>query len=359
MGLTNIDDFKSIVLENRPLLDVRSPIEFVEGAFLGATNLPLLSDEERRLIGIRYKEAGNSKAVKLGEELVGPYKDERVSKWMAYIKENPDAYLYCFRGGQRSKISQEWILDAGVNIPRLKGGYKAFRTYLMQKAEEVSQQLDTFIIGGRTGSGKTLVLKEFENIIDLEGLANHRGSAFGKQLEEQPSQIDFENSLSYKLIQHDNKKPLILEHESKNVGRLYIPTKIYENLMHGKLIVLETPIQQRVDITYDEYVLKAISKYENLYKEEGMARWFEDANNALDKIQKRLGSKRYLYLKNIFKDAYQCDDIEANKVWIQYLLEDYYDKMYDYQIEKTSIPIVFRGNFDEVRAYLNSIEIIV
>jgi len=355
VSLKQIDDFKSIVLENRPLLDVRSPVEFVVGAFLNAVNLPLLSDEERRVIGIRYKEAGNSKAVELGEKLVAPYKDERVAKWMEYIKQNPDAYLYCFRGGQRSKISQEWIFEAGVEVPRLKGGYKAFRSYLMSEGEEVSKNLDTIIIGGRTGSGKTIILKEFDNIIDLEGLANHRGSAFGKQLKSQPSQIDFENALSYKLIQHESKKPLIIEHESKNVGRLYIPENIYKNMMRGKLILLETPIQKRIDITYDEYVLKAISEYESFYKDEGRVRWFEDANNSLDKIQKRLGSKRYLWIKKVFKDAHESLDLEANKVWIRELLEGYYDKMYDYQIQKSSTPVSFRGDVDEVREYLRSL----
>ena len=354
MSLKQIDDFKSIVLENRPLLDVRSPVEFKAGAFLNTTNLPLLSDEERRLIGIRYKEAGNAKAVELGEELVSPFKDERVVGWLEYVKENPDAYLYCFRGGQRSKISQEWILESGVDIPRLKGGYKAFRSYLMSESEEVSKKLDTIIIGGRTGSGKTLILKEFDNIIDLEGLANHRGSAFGKQLNSQPTQIEFENTLSYKLIQHDSKKPLIIEHESKNVGRLYIPPNIYANMMRGKLILLQTPIDTRVDITYDEYVLKAVKEYENLYKDEGRAKWFEDANNSLDKIQKRLGSKRYLWIKKVFKDSYESSDLEANKLWIRELLEGYYDKMYDYQIEKSSTPVAFCGDMDEVREYLSS-----
>ena len=165
LDLPLTDEFRRIVLEQRPLIDVRAPVEFERGAFDGAINLPLMNDEERHLIGIRYKEQGNASAVALGKKLVGPVKQERVQAWVDFFHAHPDAYLYCFRGGQRSQISQAWMQEVGVILPRLKGGYKAFRSFLMQESERISEKLDTLILGGRTGSGKTLLIHQIENSI--------------------------------------------------------------------------------------------------------------------------------------------------------------------------------------------------
>ena len=259
MELPLIDDFRAIVLENRPLIDVRAPVEFEKGAFPGAVNLPLLNDEERRLIGIRYKENGNTAAVELGKELIGPVKDERVEAWKAFVQSHPVAYLYCFRGGQRSQISQMWMAEENITIPRLKGGYKAFRNFLINESERISSEAETIIIGGRTGSGKTLLIHQLDNAVDLEGLANHRGSSFGRFITPQPPQIDFEDALAYALVRHEAKEDrhLVIEHESHNIGRVYIPKPIYENFEQGGLVILVKPLQERTEITYHEYVTVA------------------------------------------------------------------------------------------------------
>ena len=359
MSLLQIDDFRSIVLEKRPLIDVRAPIEFEKGAFPTATNLPLMSDEERHLIGIRYKEAGNEKAVELGHELVqGSVKEARVQAWLDFIKQHPDAYLYCFRGGQRSKISQEWLAEAGVTLPRLKGGYKAFRNFLMQESERISEASETIIIGGRTGSGKTLLIHKLDNMIDLEGLANHRGSSFGRYTTPQPPQIDFEDQLAYKLIEHEsqNHKQLVIEHESHNIGRIFIPKPVFANLQQGSLIILETAMEVRVQITFDEYVTAALEQYKIHHGEEGEQVWFDDMSASLDRIKKRLGSERYHGLKTVLENAFRVQlvsgKLEGHKEWVQSLLEDYYDPMYDYQIEKTPIPIIFRGDEASILEFL-------
>lgn len=131
---TQNDDFKSIVLNNTPLIDVRAPVEFQKGAFKNSVNLPLINNEERHAIGIKYKEQGNAEAVKLGHKLVNEeVKENRVKAWLDFKTQHPDALLYCFRGGQRSKISQEWMKESAKDNIRLKGGYKAFRSYLMQE----------------------------------------------------------------------------------------------------------------------------------------------------------------------------------------------------------------------------------
>ena len=358
MALPLMDDFRALVLENRPLIDVRAPVEFDKGAFQNAKNLPIMTDEERHLIGIRYKNNGNEAAVALGKELIdGTPRKERTEGWKAFIKSHPDAYLYCFRGGQRSRIAQEWLADEGIMIERLKGGYKAFRNFLISESGRISQKTKTTIIGGRTGSGKTLLLEQLQNSIDLEALANHRGSSFGSFISSQPSQIDFENSLAYALIQHEaqNHNQLIIEHESRNIGHVNIPKNVFEPLQkNASLIILETPISTRVDITFDEYVTEALRDYHDSFGEEGEKRWFEDVSAGLSRIQKRLGSERYLQIKEAFECAYHDKNLEGHKAWIETLLSAYYDPMYDYQIEKSTIPIVFRGSSEEIKTYLQN-----
>ena len=354
------EDFRSIVLNNTPLLDVRAPIEFEKGAFVKTINLPILTDKERELIGTKYKEQGNAAAVKLAEELIQESgKNERVQKWKNYLQKNPDALLYCFRGGQRSGIAQAWLAEANIDITRLKGGYKAFRNFLMQESLEITKELKSVIIGGRTGSGKTILLQELENAIDLEGLAHHRGSTFGGFVNAQPTQINFENDLAYALIQLQAKgfKEFVIEHESHNVGRIFIPKEIYENFMNGKLILLETPLEQRVAIIFEEYIENALSSYIEKYNSAGIQKYSESIAKNLDRIQKRVGSERHKELKILFENALkmQLDDgtLQGYKPLIEKLLVDYYDPMYDYQIQKSKIPVIFKGNYNEILEFLH------
>lgn len=355
------DDFRSIVLNNTPLLDVRATVEFEKGSFINAVNLPILTDEERHLVGIEYKEKGNTAAIFLAESLIKQEgKKERTAVWEAFIENNPTALLYCFRGGQRSGIAQAWLKEVGVKITRLKGGYKKFRNYLLEESLRITDTANTLIVGGRTGSGKTLLLYALDNMIDLEGLANHRGSTFGKSISSQPAQIDFENNLAYALIQFEEKalKHLVVEHEGSNIGKSFIPKPLYENLMNGKLIILETPMADRVDITHNEYVDIAMNEHVKIFGDDGFNQWREGVNKSLDKIQRSLGSEFHTELKKMFDKANEAyllnKDSSVYKEWIEQLLVRYYDPMYDYQIKKTTIPIVFRGNTNEVLSFIAS-----
>lgn len=358
--LPQSSDFKSIVLNKTPLIDVRAPIEFENGAFPNAVNLELMNDEERHLIGIRYKEAGNAEAVKLGHELVsGRTKQARIGAWLDFISSHPDAMLYCFRGGQRSKISQEWVSEAGKEITRLKGGYKAFRNYLLSEIEASPGRFSPLVLGGRTGSGKTILLKKVPNAIDLEGLANHRGSSFGRKTTAQPTQINFENALAYELIEKLEKgfTQLLFEDEGKNVGSVYLPKEFANYLAEAPRIILETPTQERVETTFDEYVVEAQKMYQDAGYEEPLKAWETDIRNAMDRIMKRIGSQRHKEVCALFADALgeqmRSGSLEAYKVWAEYLLREYYDPMYDYQIEKRSDQICFRGSAEEILHYLS------
>ena len=361
MSLESTDDFRSIVLDRRALIDVRAPIEYNKGAFPHSINLPLLDDEERRLVGICYKESGNAAAVELGKKLINPkIQKERVNSWKRFIQENPDAYIYCFRGGQRSQISQMWLSELGIDRPRLQGGYKAFRNFLMEESERISKASRSLILGGRTGSGKTILLNTFDNAIDLEGLAHHRGSSFGRFVSAQPSQIDFETSLGYKLIQHEEArhKHLLLEHESHHIGKTYIPKPIFNSLREGQLLILQTPLEERIDITFDEYVSQSLLEYKSVYDQEGESLWFEDAQLGLKRISKRLGSELFIHIQSLLEEAYlyqkSCGDFHKHKQWIGILLSKYYDPMYDYQIDKSEIPVVFRGDAKEIEEYIKA-----
>jgi len=330
------NDFKSIVLNSTPLIDVRAPVEFEKGSFPHAINLPLINDEERHEIGICYKKHGNNEAVKLGHKLVGGMvKEERVKAWSDFIKANSDAKLFCFRGGERSKISQEWLSQSGNDITRFKGGYKAFRSYLMNEIEASCTHFKPIILGGRTGSGKTILLKTLENSIDLEGLANHRGSSFGRKTTPQPSQINFENDMAYDLIQKLDKglKYLVFEDEGNRIGSICIPKSFADYLSEAPLIILETPIEQRIEITFNEYVIEAQKMYGNNLDE-----WKDEILSAMHRIKKRLGSQRHKEVCDTFENAFdeqiQSSSLKAHKEWIETLLSEYYDPMYDYQIQK-------------------------
>ena len=358
LPLTN--NFHDIVLNNTPLLDVRAPIEYEKGAFLNTTNIPIMTNDERHLIGIRYKERGNEEAVKLGAELIdGKPRAERTQAWLEFFKANPEGYLYCFRGGQRSQITQEWLAEAGLVVPRLEGGYKAFRNYLIKQSEKITKEQNFIILGGRTGSGKTILLNKLENSIDLEGLANHRGSSFGRFVTPQPTPINFENNLAYELIKKEHKgyRYIVVEDESRNIGANSIPKTVFENYREGaKRVILETPIDERVEITYDEYVTQALKSYEEHYgKEQALEAWFKDVHSALERIQKRLGLEIYKQINELFETAHKNSNPQEHKVWIKLLMQKYYDPMYDYQIAKNSSPIAFKGNESEVLEFLHSL----
>jgi tRNA 2-selenouridine synthase len=349
------NDFKSIVLNSTPLIDVRAPVEFEKGSFAHAVNLPLINNKERHEIGICYKKYGNEEAVKLGYKLIsGKVKEERIQAWTQFIEAHPHAKLFCFRGGQRSKISQEWLSQSGREITRLKGGYKAFRAYLINETQESVKHFKPIILGGRTGSGKTILLKNLENSIDLEALANHRGSSFGRKITPQPTQINFENALAYDLIQKLDKgfQSLVFEDEGKRIGSVYIPMRFANYLAEAPLIILETPIEERVEITFDEYVIEAQRMYA-----ENLLEWRDEIVGAIDRIKKRLGSQRHQEVYNIFENAFseqlKSGSLHAHKEWIEYLLREYYDPMYDYQIQKRSALVKFRGSSKEIIEYLS------
>ena len=360
MELPQIDDYRSLFLNKTPLLDVRAPIEFNQGAFPFTENVPLMNDEERETIGIQYKNLGQDEAIKLGHKLVqGEIKSKRVDRWEDFFKQYPQGILYCFRGGMRSKISQQWIYEkTGIIYPRVKGGYKAMRRFLIDELEQSSQCIEPIILSGRTGIGKTLLLKKIKQQIDLEGIFHHRGSVFGKHVTPQPTQIDIENNLSIELLKHRHNGhiQIVLEDEGSNIGSRRIPECIITKMKQSPIVQLEASIEERINITFQEYIIEALAEHQEFYgKENGLKRWTEQLQNAIDKIQRRLGGLRHKELKLLLNKAIQqqqLGNIESHKEWINILLVDYYDPMYDFQLSKKQERVIFKGNKREIFEFL-------
>lgn len=360
------NEFEKIVLAQTPLADVRAPIEFEKGAFLNSVNLPIMDNEDRHVIGTCYKEHGNEEAVKLGHARVsGNIREVRTQAWVNFLKENPDAFIYCFRGGSRSRIAQQWIYEAtGRPVARLEGGYKAFRTYLMDALTPAAQTSKPIILGGCTGSGKTIVLKKLQNAIDLEGIANHRGSSFGNHVTSQPSQISFENNLAYALIQHKAKgfNHMVLEDEGRHVGTNFLPPDLAQYFNEGDLVIIDVPLEERVQITLQEYVCEAQAEYIDFYKDSalGMQKWSEYIINSFMRVKKRLGGDRLQTMLTLFDQCYaaqkETNSPTPHMAWIELFLSDYYDPMYLYQLEKTTKKIIYRGNTDDVTAFLQELK---
>ncbi|HIO97058.1 MAG TPA: tRNA 2-selenouridine(34) synthase MnmH, partial [Leucothrix sp.] len=313
-------------------------------------------------VGIRYKEQGQDAAILLGAELVTPTdQQQRKQQWADFFKNNKKGVLYCFRGGLRSQISQQWISDeTGTDYPRVTGGYKALRRFLIESTERITKEIPIVILGGRTGSGKTRVLKQLENSIDLEGLANHRGSAFGPTATPQPTQINFENNLAIELLKKEaaGAKFLVIEDEARNVGSLGVPQALYDAMQQSPIVKLDVPQADRNQISIEEYIVDTQNHFDEVYgKEKGEIKLAEHLLGSLSKIQKRLGGVRYqeaeAQMKKAIEERLKTGSLDGFIPLVNTLLVDYYDPMYDYQIEKKKARIIFEGSMSEISRFLN------
>lgn len=318
-----------------PVIDVRSPSEYAGGHIPGAFNIPLFSDEERAAVGTKYVNEGRQQAVRLGLELVAPKLSWFVDTLNSMVNQK-NILVYCWRGGMRS-ASMSWLFGlAGFNPLTLEGGYKSFRRYAQAAFD---RKYKFIVLGGMTGCGKTELIKKLkansEQVVDLEGLANHKGSAFGWiNQPKQPTTEHFENLLFNELRKLNPSQPIWIEDESKSIGSIFIPQSIYIQIINSPTIIIETDLNHRIERLINDYT--ACDK--------------QDLINSVLRIQKRLGLEK----------AKRCIEyIESGNLRdaIAIALE-YYDKTYSYGIEQKKLPpkfLTFDGTTNDMIAKLTSV----
>ena len=364
--MDQLDDFPALFRNNTPLIDTRAPVEFARGSLPTATNLPLMDDLQREAVGRCYKEQGQDAAVQLGHQLVtGDLRAARTEAWTTFAQEHPNGALFCFRGGMRSALVQEWLAERGVAYPRVRGGFKALRRWLIDTGEAVYSRRGFVVVAGKTGCAKTRLINEGQGgqrlpgSIDLEGLANHRGSSFGRRDGGQPSQVSFEIALDLALFAADEEpvNHLIAEDESRLIGRCALPPPLKARLEQSPLVVVEADLDSRVEHSFENYILANLSDLEARLGStpEAFEVFATDLRAALDRIRKRLGGTRHSSLTAQLADAidaHRKGDSSVHRDWIRTLLKEYYDPMYNYQLEGREQRILFSGSEPEVAEFL-------
>ncbi|HEU0064392.1 MAG TPA: tRNA 2-selenouridine(34) synthase MnmH [Flavisolibacter sp.] len=290
------------------LLDVRSPAEFEHAHIPGALNLPLFSNDERKIVGTTYKQQSREQAIKAGLDFFGPKMRPMVETVEQLLNSRSEVYLYCWRGGMRS-AGVAWLLDLyGFKVYSLAGGYKSYRKFII---ESFSKSYPFKIIGGYTGSGKTEILRALkhkgENVVDLEDLAHHKGSAFGGiGMPAAPSQEMFENRLGMCLGELSLSEGYIwLEDESQRIGNVNIPAGVWKSMRNSEVVFVDIPFAERLDYITNEYGSCTVDRL----------------IEAVERIRKRLGG---LDAKNCIEFLQQRNYKEAFSILLKY-----YDKQYE------------------------------
>jgi tRNA 2-selenouridine synthase len=324
-----IVEFTEALLDNHLVVDVRTPLEFEEDHIPGAVNVPLLDNDERVEIGTLYKQQGPHKARMRGLEMTAARFPEMVATIAKMAGDRP-ILVYCWRGGLRSKTVTAILELSGFHAVQLQGGYKSFRSHVTAYFDHFQPNGPLVVLHGLTGSGKTAFLQRIPadgyTTIDLEGLAQHRGSAFGALgLSQTLSQKHFESILWNELRQSPRGRPIILEGESRRIGRISLPGNFYEVMGESIKIWCETAMNTRIDRLISEY---------------GKEEYREEMATALLRIRKKLGSEKYSEIAG-YLEAWNL------RPFMQGLLENYYDKVYYKTREWKEDTILSLENHDE------------
>ncbi|MEY0173798.1 tRNA 2-selenouridine(34) synthase MnmH [Providencia rettgeri] len=351
-------NIRQILTTDTPLIDVRAPIEFQQGSMPNAINLPLMNDDERAAVGTCYKQQGSTKAVELGHQLVsGDIKIARITAWKEACQQNTHGYICCARGGMRSHIVQSWLKEVGIEYPLINGGYKALRQTAIDAVNELVQR-PIVLVGGCTGNGKTTLVHQLANGIDLEGLAHHRGSSFGRTLQQQHSQATFENYLAVALLkkaQHCQR--WVLEDEGRAIGANSLPLELRTQMEKAPIAIIEDPFELRLERLKYEYFDRMTQDFLATFGfERGWQEYSDYLHHGLLAIRKRLGSQRTIELTHLLDlalaDQKTTGDTQTHFSWLIPLLNEYYVPMYCYQLSKKQHRIIFRGNYKEVEHWL-------
>lgn len=318
-----------------PVADVRSPGEFIKGHIPGAVNIPLFNDMQRAVVGTIYTLKGRAEATITAMEQISEDIPDKMRDAMT-LAAGGEILLYCWRGGMRSESMALLLSFSGVRVRVLGGGYKSYRKFVL---DNLSEKRRYVILGGLTGSGKTNILNKLSSsghqVTDLEGLACHKGSAFGALgMPDQPSTEHFANILFNDLNGKDKDKPIWLEDESKNIGTVFLPDVFYKRMTEAPVIALIMPLEVRLP--------RLISEYTAFPKENIIA--------SVSRITKRLGGDK----TNEAIKAINNDDFATA---IRIVLE-YYDKAYGYGLSKRDEKKVIRVETDTDDVDINASKVV-
>jgi tRNA 2-selenouridine synthase len=336
MQYKTVDIADFLASQNTVMLDVRSPSEYKQGHIPGAVSFPLFSDEDRHVIGLTYKREGNKAATKLGLHIASSKLTDFIDHAEKLVGDK-SVYIYCWRGGMRSNSMALLLSTVGMDVTVLEKGYKAYRRWALQQFELPYKLIN---LGGFTGTGKTEILRELattgQPVIDLEGMAKHKGSAFGNlEAKSQPSTEQFENNLALELKKLGTQKPIFIEDESHNIGQVNLPDKLFQQLREAPLVFLQKERKNRIKFLQPSY---------------GMADK-EEAKAAFIRIKKRLGGQN-------LKRALEAIDQNDTETAIDIAL-DYYDRYYYKGLEKRKFNRMLKldanGAVDNILADLRTI----
>lgn len=352
MSLPLIEPSLDLLRQGRVLIDVRAPVEFAQGALPGAVNLPLMDDEERHRVGIEYKQRGQEAAIVLGQRLVsGGIKAARVEAWRALLETHPDAIVYCFRGGLRSQVAQQWLMEAGIERPRIRGGWKAMRQALCARIDAAAER-PLLVVGGLTGCAKTSLIQALDNGLDLEECARHKGSAFGRHPLPAPSQIDFEHALGLRLLEIDGGS--VVEDESRHIGAANIPLTLWRAMEQAPRLRVEMPLDWRLEQIRKDYIDDLWALYRAQYGDWlGWALMRKQLATALGRLRKRLGHARLARLQRLQALAFrehERGNARAHEAWLAPLLTEYYDPLYRHQLDKQDKTFLHVGDWESCLA---------
>lgn len=267
------------------IVDVRSPSEFAEDHMPGAVNLPVLDNAERAEVGTLYKQCPFT-ARKVGAALVAQNISRHLAEHLASKDKDYHPLVYCSRGGQRSNSMATVLVQIGWQVTILQGGYKTYRTHVRAQLQQVPEKFTYQVLCGLTGTGKTAILQQLAyrgiQVLDLEGLANHRGSLLGERWHPQPSQKYFESLLLKKLQSFVSCKPVWVEAESNKIGCIYLPKSLWQEIIQASCIEVQMPLASRTQLLLQEYshltahpnVLKAkLQQLKSRYGREKLNKW--------------------------------------------------------------------------------------
>lgn len=315
---------EAVAIDSPVFIDVRSPAEYETGHIPGAVNIPLFSDDERVQVGTTYRQIGVEEAKLQGLVLASAKLPDIVGRVQQLRKSGRKVVVYCWRGGMRSKAVVTVLELMGILSSQLSGGYKAYRQFVLNRLRTFEVKPIIIVLCGSTGTGKTLILNQLANanipVINLEQLANHRGSVFGQIGLGRPATAQiFDTNLLLALDQLNTQPYIVVECESKRIGNVYLPDCLFDAMRRGKKILVSADIEVRVDRLIKEYI--------HLYKDKDND---EAIVAGLESLRRRLGNKKTECL---------LADFRAGKVRdvVKVLLVDYYDLMYGYGQSDTAI----------------------